>query len=132
MSDTANTIKFVPQEIAYRLPGKEWKRTVKKTSFAFNRTIAQLQEAGAEIQTRNADVRLDRAIKSVRTGHTAVVDKILALRPNWDRAALLAVGKGFGTLEDPGLYNILDTVEEADALERTFKSYVGSTVEVDK
>jgi hypothetical protein len=39
-------------EIAYRLPGKEWKFSTPKTKSAYCRKIANLVEAGAEIFLR--------------------------------------------------------------------------------
>lgn len=47
--------KFQPTEIAYRLPGRGWVRTVKKTERAFDAFIAKLQEKGAEILTREVE-----------------------------------------------------------------------------
>jgi hypothetical protein len=47
---------FTPQEVAYRVPGKTWQRRVCKTARAFDALIAKLNEQGAEILTRDAEV----------------------------------------------------------------------------
>jgi len=54
MDNTAAT-KFVPQEVAYRIPGSEWKRKVCKTERAFDKLIEKLNEQGAESQTRDLE-----------------------------------------------------------------------------
>lgn len=47
---------FTPQEVAYLLPGKTWQRRVCKTERAFDALIAKLNEQGAEVRTRDAEV----------------------------------------------------------------------------
>ncbi len=48
--------KFVVQEVAYRIPGSEWKRKVCKTERAFDKLLEKLGEQGAEIQVRDLEV----------------------------------------------------------------------------
>lgn len=43
---------YAPVEIAYRVPGKSWRRTVARTEAAFEKKIDRLIEQGAEIRTR--------------------------------------------------------------------------------
>lgn len=50
----AQRAHFVPQEVAYRYPGKEWKRTVVKTQSAFDKLVERVEEGGGELLTRNA------------------------------------------------------------------------------
>ena len=46
--------------------------------------------------------------------------RILALRPTWSRSQLLAVGRLYGSPNNPGLYDILSAVQAADKLAATF------------
>lgn len=55
MTNNTDTAEFIPQEIAYRLPGREWARKVCKTERSFDKAIEKLIDRGAEIRTRNAD-----------------------------------------------------------------------------
>lgn len=47
---------FAPQEIAYRRPGRTWKRVVVTTKAAFTRRMTLLQDAGAEWEVRASPV----------------------------------------------------------------------------
>lgn len=47
---------FTPQEVAYRQPGKSWKRRVAATEAALDKLISRLIDQGAEILTRDAEV----------------------------------------------------------------------------
>ena len=59
--------------------------------------------------------------KRILKQHSETVDKILAIKPNYDRAALLAVGKLYDlNPESPGLHDILRTVEAAVRLDSKF------------
>lgn len=53
----AEIAAFKPQEIAYYVIGKGWKRTTAKTLGAFERKLEKLAEQGAtsEIRTRDLD-----------------------------------------------------------------------------
>jgi hypothetical protein len=44
--------KFAPIELAYRLPGKGWKRTVIRSQRALDRKLFDLSDKGAETHTR--------------------------------------------------------------------------------
>jgi hypothetical protein len=55
--------------------------------------------------------------------HAKIVDQILVLRPDWDRAKLLAVGKTWGSDADsPGLLFIQQTLQHAAAFAEKFKA----------
>lgn len=58
----------------------------------------------------------------VQADHKKLVDQILARRPSWNRAALLATGKTYGTPESPGLWDILRAVQQADQLDEKYGS----------
>lgn len=47
--------KFKPQEIAYYVIGKGWKRTTAKTLAAFERKLDRLAETSSEIQVRDLE-----------------------------------------------------------------------------
>lgn len=52
----AQKTEFKPIEVAYREPGKAWKRKVAKTETAFSKLIEKLLDAGdVEILTREAE-----------------------------------------------------------------------------
>jgi len=55
MTNTDTAPEFVAQEIAYRLPGREWSRKVCKTERSFDKAIEKLSDKGAEIRVRNLD-----------------------------------------------------------------------------
>ena len=46
--------KFVAVELAYRLPGKGWKRTIVRSRAALDRKLFDFSEKGAETHTRTA------------------------------------------------------------------------------
>jgi hypothetical protein len=48
------TPSFMPQEVAYRFPGKAWKRRTIRTQKAFDGFLAKL-DGDAEVHTRDAD-----------------------------------------------------------------------------
>lgn len=48
--------EFKAQEVAFRQPGRTWKRRVVKTASAFDALVARLVEQGAQIEVRDAEV----------------------------------------------------------------------------
>jgi hypothetical protein len=49
------TPRFMAQEVAYRVPGKAWKRKTIRTEKAFDAFVAKCDEDGAEVHTRDAE-----------------------------------------------------------------------------
>jgi hypothetical protein len=64
------------------------------------------------------DLAQDRATRHLeQTRHR---DRIIELRPDWNRDLLNLVTHGHGSLDNPGLYDILRTLQEAACLTSQF------------
>ncbi len=75
---------------------------------------------------RTAIAAMEAHNARIRAEHAKLVDAILTLRPGWDRAALAAVARTWGTEigKTPGLGDILRIVQEEDALATAFAKKV--------
>lgn len=72
--------------------------------------------------TKKATNAIDSHNERIRAEHAAMRDKIMARRPNWDRAKLEDVRFSYGLGQDgaTGLSDILDAITAADKLEALF------------
>jgi hypothetical protein len=52
--------------------------------------------------------------------HAALRDRIMAMRPGWDRDTLARVRNTYGPPQDPGLQTIIDAIATVDGLEARF------------
>jgi hypothetical protein len=66
------------------------------------------------------DKQIDQYNKRIGLEHAKLVEQIIALRPSWDRGKLLGVGHTYGDKSNPGLFDILRSVELIADLESKF------------
>ena len=80
-------------------------------SVHFKKPTRKEQKAARDFEESRRALRIEQA---------ALRDRIIALRPDWDRGPLDCVTHGHGSLDNPGLYDILRTLQEAARLTSQF------------